>query len=106
MGGEPRTFAGLAGLGDLLATCISPLSRNRYVGEQLGKGRKLSEIAAEMHSVAEGVNTCGVILQLARRYNVAMPISQEIHRVIYEGSSAIEAYRGLVRHHPPGHETD
>ena len=106
MGGEPRTFAGLAGLGDLLATCISPLSRNRSVGEQLGKGRKLSEIVAEMHMVAEGVHTCGVILQLARRYNVAMPISQEIHRVVYEGTSAIEAYRGLVRHYPPGTETD
>jgi len=103
MGGEPRTFAGLAGLGDLLATCVSPLSRNRYVGEQLGKGRKLDEIVAEMHMVAEGVHTCGVILQLARRYEVPMPISEEIHRVIYEGSSALEAYRGLVRH-PPGSE--
>jgi glycerol-3-phosphate dehydrogenase (NAD(P)+) len=103
MGGEPRTFAGLAGLGDLLATCMSPLSRNRSVGEQLGKGRKLAEIVAEMHMVAEGVHTCGVILQLARRYDLAMPISQEIHRVIYEGSSALEAYRGLVRH-PPGCE--
>ncbi|HME72241.1 MAG TPA: NAD(P)H-dependent glycerol-3-phosphate dehydrogenase [Myxococcota bacterium] len=104
MGGEPRTFAGLAGLGDLLATCISPLSRNRCVGEQLGKGRKLDEIVAEMHMVAEGVHTCGVILELARRYGVPMPISQEIQRVICEGSSAIEAYRGLVRHHPPGSE--
>jgi glycerol-3-phosphate dehydrogenase (NAD(P)+) len=103
MGGEPRTFAGLAGLGDLLATCISPLSRNRYVGEQLGKGRKLDEIVAEMHMVAEGVHTCGVILQLARRYDVPMPISEEIHRVVYGGSSALEAYRGLVRH-PPGSE--
>ena len=104
MGGEPRTFAGLAGLGDLLATCVSPLSRNRYVGEQLGKGRKLDEIVADMHMVAEGVHTCGVILELARRYDVAMPISKEIHRVLYEGQSAIEAYRGLVRHHPPGSE--
>jgi len=103
MGGEPRTFAGLAGLGDLLATCMSPLSRNRYVGEQLGKGLKLTEIMADMHMVAEGVHTSGVILQLARRYDVPMPISHEIHRVIYEGSSALEAYRGLVRH-PPGCE--
>ena len=106
MGGEPRTFSGLAGLGDLLATCISPLSRNRYVGEQLGKGRKLAEIVAEMRMVAEGVHTCGVILELARRYDVPMPISREIHRVVHEGSSALEAYRGLVRHHRPGRETD
>jgi glycerol-3-phosphate dehydrogenase (NAD(P)+) len=106
MGGEARTFAGLAGLGDLLATCISPLSRNRYVGEQLGKGRKLSEIVAEMRMVAEGVHTCGVVLELARRYDVPMPISKEIRRVLYDGLSAIEAYRGLVRHHPPGSEID
>lgn len=106
MGGEPRTFAGLAGLGDLLATCISPLSRNRCVGEQLGKGRKLDEIVGEMHMIAEGVHTCGVILQLAERYHVAMPISREIYRVVHEGLSALEAYRGLVRHNPPGCETD
>jgi len=106
MGGEPQTFAGLAGLGDLLATCISPLSRNRCVGEQLGKGRKLDEIVAEMHMVAEGVHTCEVILQLAQRYDVAMPISREIYRVVREGLSPLEAYRGLVRHHPPGCETD
>ena len=105
MGGDPRTFAGLAGLGDLLATCISPLSRNRYVGEQLGKGRKLGEIVAEMRSVVEGVNTCKVLLELAGRYHVAVPISREIHRVLHEGSSALEAYRGLVRS-PPGSETD
>jgi glycerol-3-phosphate dehydrogenase (NAD(P)+) len=103
MGGEPRTFAGLAGLGDLLATCISHLSRNRYVGEQLGKGRKLNEIVAEMHTVAEGVHTCRVILELAERYGVPIPISREIYRVVHEGSSALEAYRGLVRH-PPGFE--
>jgi len=103
MGGQPRTFAGLAGLGDLLVTCISPLSRNRYVGEQLGKGRKLDEIVAEMHTVAEGVHTCRVILELAERYGVPMPICREIYRVVHEGSSALEAYRGLVRH-PPGVE--
>jgi glycerol-3-phosphate dehydrogenase (NAD(P)+) len=76
------------------------------VGEQLGKGRKLSEIVADMRMVAEGVHTCGVILELARRYDVPMPISKEIRRVLYEGLSAIEAYRGLVQHHPPGSEID
>jgi len=104
MGGEPSTFAGLAGLGDLLATCISPLSRNRYVGEQLGKGRKLDEVVAEMHMVAEGVHTCGVVLELARRHGVEMPICREIDRVLHGGATALEAYRGLVRH-PPGSES-
>jgi glycerol-3-phosphate dehydrogenase (NAD(P)+) len=104
MGGDPRTFAGLAGLGDLLATCMSPLSRNRRVGEQLGRGRKLGEIVAEMRGVAEGVHTCKVMLELARRHGVAVPIAQEIHRVLYEGSTALDAYRGLVRH-PPGSES-
>ena len=64
MGGEARTFAGLAGLGDLLATCMSPLSRNRHVGEQLGKGRKLDEIVGEMRMVAEGIHTCRLALEL------------------------------------------
>jgi glycerol-3-phosphate dehydrogenase (NAD(P)+) len=103
MGGDARTFAGLAGLGDLLATCISPLSRNRFVGEQLGKGRKLEEIASEMHAVAEGVHTCKVMLELARRWGVAVPIAREVHRVLYEGATALDAYRGLVRR-PPGSE--
>jgi glycerol-3-phosphate dehydrogenase (NAD(P)+) len=105
LGGEARTFAGLAGLGDLLATCLSPLSRNRQVGEQLGRGRKLEEIVAEMRMVAEGVHTCRSILELARRCQVEMPIAREIHRVVHEGQSALEAYRGLVRR-PPGAETD
>jgi glycerol-3-phosphate dehydrogenase (NAD(P)+) len=105
MGGDPRTFAGLAGLGDLLATCISPMSRNRRVGEELGKGRKLSEILAAMHSVAEGVHTCKVMLEIAERYEVEVPIARELYRVLHEGSSPLEAFRGLVR--LPAHaETD
>jgi glycerol-3-phosphate dehydrogenase (NAD(P)+) len=105
MGGDPGTFAGLAGLGDLLATCISPLSRNRAVGEQLGRGRKLDEIIAEMHGVAEGVHTCRVMIELGRRHGVPVPIATEIHRVLYEGVTAMDAYRGLVRR-PPGSESD
>lgn len=104
MGGETRTFAGLAGLGDLLATCMSPLSRNRHVGEQLGRGRKLDEIVGEMHMVAEGVHTCGLALELAKRHGVEMPIAREIHRVVHGEITALEAYRGLVRR-PPGAET-
>jgi glycerol-3-phosphate dehydrogenase (NAD(P)+) len=105
MGGEERTFAGLAGLGDLLATCISPLSRNRYVGEQLGKGRRLDDIVGEMQMVAEGVHTCRAALELAKRYAVEMPITRGISRVVHGESTALEAYRGLIRR-PPGSETD
>jgi glycerol-3-phosphate dehydrogenase (NAD(P)+) len=100
MGGEARTFAGLAGLGDLLATCASPLSRNRHVGEQLGRGRKLDDIVGEMHMVAEGVHTCGLALELAKRHGVEMPIAREIHRVVHGEITALEAYRGLVRQRP------
>ena len=104
MGGEARTFAGLAGLGDLLATCMSPLSRNRQVGEQLGRGRKLEDIIGEMHMVAEGIHTCALVPELAMRHQVEMPIAREIHRVIHGEITALQAYRGLVRR-PPGAET-
>jgi glycerol-3-phosphate dehydrogenase (NAD(P)+) len=104
MGGETQTFAGLAGLGDLLATCISPLSRNRQVGEQLGKGRKLAAIVGEMRMVAEGIHTCGLALELAKRHGVEMPITREIQRVVQGDITALEAYRGLVQR-PPGAET-
>ena len=105
MGGEAQTFAGLAGLGDLLATCMSPLSRNRHVGEELGKGRKLDDIVGEMRMVAEGVHTCRVVLELAKRHGVEMPIAREIYRVVHGDVTALDAYRGLVRR-PPGAETE
>jgi glycerol-3-phosphate dehydrogenase (NAD(P)+) len=104
MGGTAATFAGLAGLGDLLATCTSRLSRNRHVGEELGKGRNLAEIVGEMRMVAEGIHTCGLVLELAKRHGVEMPIAREIGRVVHGEASALEAYRGLVRR-PPGPET-
>jgi glycerol-3-phosphate dehydrogenase (NAD(P)+) len=104
MGGEAATFAGLAGLGDLLATCTSRLSRNRWVGEQLGRGRRLDEIVGEMRMVAEGVHTCAAALALAERHGVDMPIAREIHRVVHGDVSPLDAYRGLVRR-PPGAET-
>jgi glycerol-3-phosphate dehydrogenase (NAD(P)+) len=96
MGGEPMTFGGLAGMGDLLATCISPQSRNRYVGVELGKGRKISEIIDEMQMVAEGVKTTGVVMELAQEYGVEMPIAEEVYAVVNEGRSAADAYRGLL----------
>jgi glycerol-3-phosphate dehydrogenase (NAD(P)+) len=105
MGGEANTFAGLAGLGDLIATCSSPHSRNRYVGEQLGKGRKLDDILTEMHMVAEGVKTAEIVMYLAERHGVRMPICEQIHRVVTGGANAIEAYAGLMQQ-KPGHEDD
>lgn len=98
MGGKAATFAGLAGMGDLIATCISPLSRNRYVGVELGKGRTLDAIISDMSMVAEGVKTCSVVVDLAKEYNIEMPISQEVYRVVHEGNTATEAFRGLLRH--------
>jgi glycerol-3-phosphate dehydrogenase (NAD(P)+) len=97
MGGRPETFAGLTGMGDLLATCTSPQSRNRHVGEELGKGRKIDEIIAEMNEVAEGVKSCKSVIELGKRHGVAMPIAHEVYKVVHEGSSPAEAYRGLIR---------
>ena len=103
MGGEAPTFAGLAGMGDLIATCVSPQSRNRYVGEQLGLGRPLADILAEMNMVAEGVKTAVTVMQLAERHDVEMPICHVINRVVTGEMSAVDAYRGL---RPAGHELD
>jgi glycerol-3-phosphate dehydrogenase (NAD(P)+) len=105
MGGDPGTFAGLTGMGDLVATCISPQSRNRHVGEQLGRGRALAEIIDEMHMVAEGVKSSRVVLELAEQYGVEMPIAREVHGVLHEGHTPRQAYRGLTRR-MPGSETD
>ncbi len=98
MGGRPATFAGLAGMGDLVATCISSLSRNRHVGFQLGTGRTLDEIIEEMSMVAEGVKTCGVVMELAKKHQIEMPITHEVYKVVHEGNSAKDAFRGLLRH--------
>jgi glycerol-3-phosphate dehydrogenase (NAD(P)+) len=104
-GGQPQTFAGLAGMGDLVATCMSPQSRNRYVGEQLGKGRTIQAIIDEMHMVAEGVKTSRVVIELAAKYEVETPICREVYRVVHEGSTPTQAYRGLLRV-APGSELD
>src|SRR5919109_2519216 len=97
MGGDPATFAGLTGLGDLMATCMSPLSRNRRVGEELARGRTLEEIQAGMNMVAEGVRTARTMTELGRAYGVPLPIAEEIHAVVNEGRTPSEAFRGLRR---------
>jgi glycerol-3-phosphate dehydrogenase (NAD(P)+) len=82
MGADPHTFSGLAGIGDLVATCSSPLSRNRSFGEELGKGRTVAEITASTRQVAEGVKSCKSIKALAERYGVEMPITHAVCAVI------------------------
>lgn len=97
MGGQPATFAGLAGMGDLVATCSSEKSRNRTVGYQLGLGRNISDIISDMAEVAEGVKTAMVVMKLAEKYQINMPIAKWVYKVLHEGSTAKDAFRGLLR---------
>jgi glycerol-3-phosphate dehydrogenase (NAD(P)+) len=95
-GAQVETLMGLAGLGDLVLTCTGTLSRNRFVGEELGKGRTLEEIAAELNEVAEGIKTARAVKQLADRANLEMPIVNEVNAVLYTGKSAREAVAELM----------
>jgi glycerol-3-phosphate dehydrogenase (NAD(P)+) len=97
MGGRPETFAGLAGMGDLIATCSSKQSRNNMVGLQLGEGRPIEEILAATNMVAEGVKSSPSVLDLARRYGVDMPITEQIVAVCHEGRPASEALSALMQ---------
>jgi glycerol-3-phosphate dehydrogenase (NAD(P)+) len=100
MGGHPMTFAGLAGIGDLLATCISPLSRNRTVGEQLAAGRSVDEITESMQQVAEGIKASRSIVRLAEEYDVEMPIAGEVDAVVNHGRTPRDAFRNLLERVP------
>ena len=102
-GAQPLTFAGLAGVGDVIATCASRLSRNRYVGEQLAHGRSWAEIRDSMDNVAEGVNATGAALRLAHQLDVEMPIAETTYRVLHEGLSPREAAIELMQR-PVGSE--
>jgi glycerol-3-phosphate dehydrogenase (NAD(P)+) len=97
LGGEATTFMGLAGMGDLVATCISPQSRNRSVGEAIGRGQTIEEVLAGMTQVAEGVKSAPVVAQLGRNLGVDLPIAEEVRAVIEDGHTAEQAYRGLLR---------
>ena len=96
MGGSPLTFSGLAGMGDLIATCISPQSRNRTVGQRLGEGLTIDEVIAEMNQVAEGVKSCRVVQAKARELDVEVPITDQVVAVCHEGATAYDAYAGLL----------
>jgi len=98
MGANPRTFTGLAGVGDLILTCTGGLSRNHTVGRKIGEGMKLREILSEMHMVAEGVKTSKSVYNLSRRLGVEMPISHEMYHILYDDLSPKEAvYRLMTR---------
>jgi glycerol-3-phosphate dehydrogenase (NAD(P)+) len=97
MGGEARTFAGLTGLGDLMATCSSPLSRNRTVGVELAKGRTIDEIVAGMRMVAEGIKTSSVVVELGETYGVEVPIAGEVAAVVRGERTPMQSYAGLGR---------
>ena len=101
LGADPMTFAGLAGLGDLVATCSSPLSRNRTFGERLGRGESLAQAEAANHGqVAEGVKSCSSICELGARYGVELPIADAVRRVCHEGLSAAEMGKELISRAP------
>jgi glycerol-3-phosphate dehydrogenase (NAD(P)+) len=96
MGAHPLTFSGLAGLGDVIATCASTLSRNHYMGVELTKNRSVDDITASMDGIAEGVTTARVAWEIARGIGLEMPITEKIYRVLYEGLSSIEAANELM----------
>jgi glycerol-3-phosphate dehydrogenase (NAD(P)+) len=91
LGADTQTFAGLAGMGDLVATCSSPLSRNRTFGEHLGRGMTVTQAAAAMNQVAEGVASCGPVLELARAHRVEMPITEVVEAVMHDGLPVAQA---------------
>ena len=97
LGGRAETFAGLTGMGDLIATCTSALSRNRHVGIELGKGRPIDDIIAGMNMVAEGVKSAPTVIALAEQHGIDMPIARDVFDVTQGRRTATDAFRGLLR---------
>ncbi len=96
MGARPETFAGLSGMGDLIVTCMSRHSRNRFVGEQIGKGKKLKDVLKSMEMVAEGVETTKSVNQLADKYKIETPIANEVYKILFEDKDPIKATNDLM----------
>jgi len=96
MGARPETFAGLSGMGDLIVTCMSRHSRNRYVGEQIGKGKKLKQVLKSMDMIAEGVETCRSASQLAKKHKVETPITNEVYQILFEDKDPVKATTDLM----------
>ncbi len=106
MGARETTFHGLAGMGDLLTTCVSPDGRNRRVGEQIGKGRALQAILDSTQSVAEGVPTTVSMVQLAEKFDVEMPITRAVHAILFEGMDVMFALTDLMTRDPKPERID
>jgi glycerol-3-phosphate dehydrogenase (NAD(P)+) len=102
LGARERTFGGLSGIGDLMVTCMSRHSRNRHIGVEIGKGRKLHEILAEMVMVAEGVATTQSAYDLATRVGVEVPIIEQVHKILFEGKDPLKACHDLMTRDPKG----
>lgn len=100
MGASPETFFGVAGVGDLATTCFSPTGRNRTCGEQLGRGRKLADVMAEIPGVVEGVPTTQAVVALADKYRVEMPITRAVSQVLFDGLDPLEAIGRLMSRQP------
>ena len=100
MGARPETFFGVAGVGDLATTCFSPTGRNRSCGEQLGRGRKLADVLADIPGVVEGVATTKSVVALAERYRVDMPITRAVCHVLFENLDPLEAISRLMSRLP------
>jgi glycerol-3-phosphate dehydrogenase (NAD(P)+) len=100
LGAERKTFAGLSGIGDLITTCISPYSRNRAVGEAIGRGKSLADVLAGMVMVAEGVDTCRAVRALARKLGVEMPITEQVYQVLFRGKGPLQAVTDLMLRRP------
>jgi glycerol-3-phosphate dehydrogenase (NAD(P)+) len=100
MGADPMTFSGLSGIGDLITTCVSGHSRNRHVGVELAKGRRLDDIVREMVMVAEGIETTRAAVELSRRYDIEMPITDQVYQVLFENKNPKEAVDELMLREP------
>ncbi len=96
MGASPETFSGLSGMGDLIVTCMSRHSRNRYVGEEIGGGKKLKDVLKSMNMVAEGVETSRSASQLAEKYGVSTPITDEVYKILFEDKDPVKATTDLM----------
>ncbi len=96
MGAQPDTFAGLSGMGDLIVTCMSRHSRNRYVGEQVGSGKKLKDVLKSMQMIAEGVETSRSVTQLSKKHTIQTPIADEVYKILFEDKDPVKATTDLM----------
>ena len=96
MGGKKSTFAGLSGIGDLMVTALSKHSRNRYVGEKIGRGKSLQDVTESMDMIAEGVNTCRAVPRIVEKYDIEMPIAKAVHGILFENKEPLAAVKELM----------